>query len=126
MDMTLVQKLQHLRSDQITTSARTRTPATVEVPQNVSTSPYVLQVGTYMYLLVQTEYIYVPSRIPPRTYMYPFVYDRVDICTQSYMTEYIYVPCRIRQSTYIYLFVYNCVHMCTLPCATMCVHFRKF
>ena len=34
MDMTLVRKLQHLRSNQNTTSARTRIPATVEVPRD--------------------------------------------------------------------------------------------
>ena len=34
MDMTLVRKLQHMRYNQRTTSARTRIPATVEVPKD--------------------------------------------------------------------------------------------
>ena len=70
--------------------------------QNGSTSPNVPRIGTYMYLLVYTEYIYVPSRIRQGTYMYPVVYDRVHICTQSYTTEYVYVLSRIRLSTHVY------------------------
>ena len=61
--------------------------------QNGSTSPYVLRVGTHMY---------------------PDVYDRVHICTQSYMTGYIHVPGRIRQGTHMYSVVYVRVHICTL------------
>ena len=64
-----------------------------------------------MYLLVQPEYIYVPSRIRPRTYMYPVVYDRVHICTLSYTAEYIYVLIRIRLGTYVYSAV--CDLVCT-------------
>ena len=50
--------------------------------------------------------------------MYPVVYDRVHICTQSYTTEYIYVPTRTRQSTYMYPVVYDWVHMCTVTYTT--------
>ena len=50
--------------------------------------------------------------------MYPVVYDRVHICTQSYTTAYIYVPSRIRQSTYMYPVVYGRVHICTYSYTT--------
>ena len=43
--------------------------------------------------------------------MYPDVYDRVHICTQSYMTGYIHVPGRIRQGTHMYPEVYVRVHI---------------
>ena len=50
--------------------------------------------------------------------MYPVVYNRVHICTQSYTTEYIYVPTRTRQSTNMYPVVYDWVHMCTVTYTT--------
>ena len=43
--MTLVWKLQHLKSDQNTTSARTRIPATVEVPKDKTIMTHMTQLS---------------------------------------------------------------------------------